>query len=154
MFVELTSPAFWIAVAQIIAIDVVLSGDNAVVIALACRNLNPELRRKGIFWGVAGAAHGSLFLLLFGLAVSIPLIIWSSQLILKLMERWPLVVTLGAALLGYVSGQMIATDPGLAGLLADAPSWLPKAAGMVGALLVVAAGKLLEARQPVDITVE
>jgi len=233
MPLEFTSPVFWLAVAQIIAIDVVLSGDNAVVIALACRNLAPEQRRKGIFWGVAGAvslrvvlttfaalvmdlpwlklvggllllwigiklllpedddgheinaaehlwgavktiivadfvmsldnvigvagaAHGSLFLLLFGLAVSIPLIVWSSQLILKLMERWPVIVTLGAALLGYVAGEMMIGDPGVAGHLADAPAWLPKAVGLGGALLVVAAGKLLEARRPapVDITVE
>ncbi|HET7774989.1 MAG TPA: TerC family protein [Azospira sp.] len=227
------SLTFWAAVAQIIAIDVVLSGDNAVVIALACRNLAPEQRRKGIFWGVAGAvslrvvlttfaalvmdlpwlklvggllllwigiklllpedddgheisasehlwgavktiivadfvmsldnvigvagaAHGSLFLLLFGLAVSIPLIVWSSQLILRLMERWPVVVTLGAALLGYVAAEMMVSDPGVAGYLAGASPWLLKAAGLAGALLVVLVGKILQARRPAltDITVE
>ncbi len=52
MELDLTSTAFWIAVGQIILIDIVLSGDNAVVIALACRNLSPEQRRTGIFWGV------------------------------------------------------------------------------------------------------
>ncbi len=233
MELDLTSPVFWLAVAQIIAIDVVLSGDNAVVIALACRNLSPEQRKKGIFWGVAGAvslrvvlttfaalvmnlpwlklvggllllwigiklllpedddghdinaadhlwgavktiivadfvmsldnvigvagaSHGSLFLLLFGLAVSIPLIVWSSQLILKLMERWPVVVTLGAALLGFVAGEMIAADPGLAPWLTGTPAWLPKAVGLLAAVLVVLAGKVLQARRPapVDITVE
>jgi YjbE family integral membrane protein len=163
------SHEFWIAVLQIIAIDIVLSGDNAVVIALACRNLPPAQRRLGILWGVAGAvglrvvltafaagllgfpwlkliggclllwiavklllpeepegpdiaapkqlgaavktiivadfvmsldnviavaaaARDSMTLLLFGLAVSIPLIIWSSQIILKLMERFPVIV--------------------------------------------------------------
>ncbi len=192
MELDLTSAAFWIAVGQIILIDIVLSGDNAVVIALACRNLSPEQRKKGILWGVvgaiglrvvltvfaalvmnlpwlkfvgglllvwiavklmlpedeeghdiepsahlwgavktivvadfvmsldnviavAGAAHGSLALLLFGLAVSIPLIVWSSQLILRWMERWPWIVLFGAGLLGYVAGQMIFTDPGVIG---------------------------------------
>lgn len=181
------SHEFWIAVLQIIAIDIVLSGDNAVVIALACRNLPPEQRKKGIFWGVAGAvslrvvltafaagllgfpwlkliggclllwiavklllpeeaegaeieaphqlwgavktiivadfvmsldnvigvaaaSRDSIVLLLFGLAVSIPLIVWSSQIIMRLMERHPIIVTLGAALLGYVAGGMLVSD--------------------------------------------
>lgn len=184
------SHEFWIAVLQIIAIDIVLSGDNAVVIALACRNLPPAQRRLGILWGVAGAvglrvvltafaagllgfpwlkliggclllwiavklllpeepegadiaaptqlaaavktiivadfvmsldnvigvaaaARDSMTLLLFGLAVSIPLIIWSSQIILKLMERFPVIVTLGAGLLGYVAGGMLVSDVAL-----------------------------------------
>ncbi|HXE39489.1 MAG TPA: TerC family protein [Azonexus sp.] len=220
---DLTSSFFWIAVGQIILIDLVLSGDNAVVIALACRNLSPEQRKTGIFWGVAGAvslrvvltvfaalvmnlpwlkaaggllllwiavklmlpedeegfdiepsahlwgavktivvadfvmsldnvigvagaAHGSLVLLLFGLAVSIPLIVWSSQLILHWMERWPSIVLFGAALLGYVAGQMIFSDPGMTGLLPPLPEWSAKVAGAVGALLVVGVGRWLEQR--------
>ena len=220
---DLTSAAFWIAVGQIILIDIVLSGDNAVVIALACRNLSPEQRRVGIFWGVAGAvslrvvltvfaalvmnlpwlklvgglllvwiaiklmlpedeeghdieasahlwgavktivvadfvmsldnvigvagaAQGSVILLLFGLAVSIPLIVWSSQIILRWMERWPWIVLLGAGLLGYVSGQMIFTDPGVVGVLPPLPEWAAKAAGAIGALLVVVVGRWLEQR--------
>jgi len=223
MELDLTSTAFWVAVGQIILIDIVLSGDNAVVIALACRNLSPEQRRTGIFWGVAGAvslrvvltvfaalvmnlpwlkmvgglllvwiavklmlpedeeghdidasanlwgavktiviadfvmsldnviavagaAHGSLVLLLFGLAVSIPLIVWSSQLILRWMERWPWIVLLGAGLLGYVSGQMIFSDPGVIGLLPELPAWSARAAGAIGALLVVVIGRWLEQR--------
>ena len=223
MELDLTSSVFWVAVGQIILIDIVLSGDNAVVIALACRNLTPEQRKTGIFWGVAGAiglrvvltvfaalvmnlpwlklvggllliwiavklmlpeeeeghdiqasahlwgavktiivadfvmsldnviavagaAHGSLALLLFGLAVSIPLIVWSSQLILRWMERWPWIVLLGAALLGYVAGQMIFTDPGVIGLLPPLPAWSAKAAGTIGALLVVVVGRWLEQR--------
>ena len=223
MELDLTSTVFWVAVGQIILIDIVLSGDNAVVIALACRNLTPEQRKTGIFWGVAGAiglrvvltvfaalvmnlpwlklvggllliwiavklmlpeedeghdiqasghlwgavktiivadfvmsldnviavagaAHGSLALLLFGLAVSIPLIVWSSQLILHWMERWPWIVLLGAGLLGYVSGQMIFTDPGVLGLLPPLPEWSAKAAGAIGALLVVVVGRWLEQR--------
>lgn len=223
MELDLTSAAFWIAVGQIILIDIVLSGDNAVVIALACRNLSPEQRKKGILWGVvgavslrvvltifaalvmnlpwlkfvgglllvwiavklmlpeddeghdiqssehlwgavktivvadfvmsldnviavAGAAHGSLALLLFGLAVSIPLIVWSSQLILHWMERFPSIVLFGAGLLGYVAGQMIFSDPGVIGLLPALPAWSAKMAGVVGALLVVGVGRWLEQR--------
>lgn len=223
MELDLSSSLFWIAVGQIILIDIVLSGDNAVVIALACRNLSPEQRKTGIFWGVAGAislrvvltvfaalvmnlpwlkmvggllliwiavklmlpedeeghdieasanlwgavktivvadfvmsldnvigvagaAQGSLVLLLFGLAVSIPLIVWSSQVILRWMERWPWIVLLGAGLLGYVAGQMIFTDPGIVGLLQPLPAWSAKAAGAIGALLVVIVGRWLEQR--------
>ncbi len=223
MELDLTSAAFWIAVGQIILIDIVLSGDNAVVIALACRNLAPEQRRKGIFWGVAGAvslrvvltifaalvmnlpwlkcvgglllvwiaiklmlpedeeghdiepsahlwgavktivvadfvmsldnvigvagaAHGNLALLLFGLAVSIPLIVWSSQLILHWMERFPVIVLLGAGLLGYVAGQMIFSDPGVRALLPSLPEWSATLAGAIGAALVVGVGRWLEQR--------
>lgn len=223
MELDFTSSLFWIAVGQIILIDIVLSGDNAVVIALACRNLSPEQRKTGIFWGVAGAvslrvvltvfaalvmnlpwlklvggllliwiavklmlpeegeghdiasssnlwgavktivvadfvmsldnviavagaAHGSLALLLFGLAVSIPLIVWSSQLILHWMERWPSIVLFGAALLGYVAGQMIFSDPGVLALLPELPVWSGKVAGAVGAVLVVGVGRWLEQR--------
>ena len=223
MELDFTSAAFWLAVGQIILIDIVLSGDNAVVIALACRNLAVDQRKKGIFWGVAGAvslrvvlttcaalvmnlpwlkvvggllllwiavklmlpedeegedieasahlwgagktiivadfvmsldnviavagaAHGSLVLLLFGLAVSIPLIVWSSQLILHWMERFPSIVLFGAGLLGYVAGQMIFTDPGVLSLLPALPTWSSKLAGGVGALLVVAVGRWLEQR--------
>jgi YjbE family integral membrane protein len=223
MELDLTSAVFWVAVGQIILIDIVLSGDNAVVIAMACRNLSPEQRRIGIVWGVAGAvslrvvltvfaalvmnlpwlklvgglllvwiavklmlpedeeghdiepsahlwgavktivvadfvmsldnvigvagaAHGSLVLLLFGLAVSIPLIVWSSQLIMHWMERFPSIVLFGAALLGYVAGQMIFSDPGVAAVLPQLPEWSAKVAGMVGALLVVFVGRWLERR--------
>ena len=224
---------FWVAVLQIIMIDIVLSGDNAVVIALACRNLPPEQRRKGIFWGVtgavglrvvltmlaalvmnlpwlkfvggllllwigvkllvpededghdispashlwgavrtiivadfvmsldnvigvAGASHGNLFLLIFGLLVSIPLIVWSSQIILHLMERWPVVVVIGAGLLGWVAGTMLWTDPALAEWASKAPSWLGVAVPAFFTLLVVGLGKWLERRslRRRDITIE
>lgn len=223
MEIDFTSAAFWIAVGQIILIDIVLSGDNAVVIALACRNLSPEQRKKGIFWGVAGAvglrvvltvfaalvmnlpwlkftggllllwiavklmlpededghdiepsahlwgavktivvadfvmsldnvigvagaAHGNLALLLFGLAVSIPLIVWSSQLILHWMERFPVIVLFGAGLLGYVAGQMIFSDPGVRAVLPPLLTWSATLAGGMGALLVVSLGRWLERR--------
>ncbi len=221
---DLSSPDFWLAVLQIIAIDLVLSGDNAVVIALACRNLPEEQRRRGVLYGVAGAvglrvmltafavsvlgypylklvggllrlwigvklllpeegeghdikatpglagavqtiivadavmsldnvigvaaaAKGSLFLLLFGLAVSIPLIIWSSHLMLKFMERFPIVVTLGAGLLGYVAGGMMVSDKAVeAQVLAVVPAG-HTLAGFACAILVVAAGLILARRR-------
>ena len=220
---EFAAPPLWLAAMEVIAVNLLLSADNAVVIALACRNLSPEQRKTGIFWGVAGAislrvvltvfaalvmnlpwlkmvggllliwiavklmlpedaeghdidasanlwgavktivvadfvmsldnvigvagaAQGSLVLLLFGLAVSIPLIVWSSQVILRWMERWPWIVLLGAGLLGYVAGQMIFTDPGVVGLLPPLPAWSAKAAGGIGALLVVIVGRWLEQR--------
>ena len=182
----------WLGVGQIILIDLVLGGDNAIVIALACRNLPPALRLKGILWGTVGAVairvilvafavtllqmpylkivggvvlfwigvkliyedvdcngevHGSdrllsavktiivadlvmsidnvvavasaaeqsggdhqLMLVVFGILVSIPVIIWGSTLVLKLMSHFPFIVTLGAALLGYLAGAMIVSD--------------------------------------------
>lgn len=221
---EFGSTQFWLAVFQIIMIDIVLSGDNAVVIALACRNLPREQRRKGILWGVvgavtlrviltafaailldlpylkliggvllfwigiklllpedghadgeisaadnlwgavktiivadlvmsidnvvgvAGAAHGNLPLLIFGLLVSIPLIVWSSQLMLKLMDRFPIIVTVGAALLGWVAGGMMATDyavnPWFEAHFTHAATVLAAA----GAVLVVVIGRLLATR--------
>ena len=228
----INAPGFWVAVLQIVLIDIVLSGDNAVVIALACRNLPPEQRRLGILWGVVGAvglrvaltlfavgllgfpwlklgggvlllwigiqllvpegedgpdikpadhlfgairtiivadfvmsldnvigvaaaAKGNVYLLGFGLVVSIPLIVWSSQLILKLMERFPVVVVLGAGLLGWVAGEMMVGDLAIREWVA---TQLPSAhyvAPVLGALLVVAVGKWMERRSAAgrDVTI-
>ena len=221
---DLSSPQFWIAVLQIILIDILLSGDNAVVIALACRNLPPRQRRLGVFWGVAGAiilrvtltffavsllaisylkiigaalllwigvkliqpqhpsegheikaaghllgairtiiiadlvmsldnviavaaaAHDSLFLLIFGLALSIPLMVWASQLILGLMDRFPSVIVLGGALLGWVGLSMAVHDPVMKDWMMAQPAWLNWVAPAAGAALVVAVGKLLSLR--------
>ncbi|WP_079437073.1 TerC family protein [Zoogloea sp. LCSB751] len=220
---EFLVPTFWIGLLQIVAIDLVLSGDNAVVIALACRRLQPEQRRIGIFWGVAGAvglrvvltafaasllglawlklvgglvllwigtklllpeddgaheidaatsvagavktiivadfvmsvdnvigvagaAGDSLVLLGLGLAVSIPIIVWSSQLIMKCMERFPLIVTLGAALLGWVAGGMVVDDPLWRSVVIDHPAWLRPAAGLAGVLVVLGTARLLQRR--------
>jgi len=221
---DLSSPQFWIAVLQIILIDIVLSGDNAVVIALACRNLPPRQRRLGIFWGVSGAiilrvtltffavsllaipylkivgaalllwigvkliqpqddgegheiraagnllgairtiiiadlvmsldnviavaaaARDSLFLLIFGLALSIPLMVWASQLILRLMDRFPSIIVLGGALLGWVGLSMAVNDPVVKDWVAAQAAWLNWVAPAAGAGLVVAVGKLLSLR--------
>ena len=222
------TPEFWFAVSQIILIDIVLGGDNAVVIALACRQLPPNLRTKGIVWGTVGAilirvvliffaltllsipylklvgaalllwigvkllvaeneGHGDIAasdklwaavrtvvvadlvmsvdnviaiagaaesaggdhkmpLVIFGLLVSIPIIVWGSQLVLKLMDRFPIIITVGGMLLGWIAGTMAVTDPALAG-------WLPVtwevryAAAVSGALLVLGLGIWLNRRQ-------
>ncbi len=223
---QLTTPAFWVAVVQIIIVDILLAGDNAVVIALACRNLPPNLQKKGIFWGVfgaialrivltafaatlltlpwlkiigglallwigvklllpehdsehevegssnlggavrtvivadfvmsldnvigvAGAAKGNIMLLVFGLIVSIPLVVVGSKLILKLIERWPVVILLGGALLGWIAGDLIATDPASAPMMSTLPPWAHYVFAVAGALLVVAIAKLIARRQQV-----
>jgi YjbE family integral membrane protein len=177
---------FLVGLVKIILVNIVLSGDNAVVIALACRNLPLHQRKKAVFWGsfgaialrviltfvvvwllkipfveivggallvwiainllkgeeegeniksstnmlgaiktiiiadlimsldnvvaVAGAANGNLVLIGIGLAISIPLIIWASQLLMNLMNRFPVIIVLGAGLLGYTAGEMVLKD--------------------------------------------
>lgn len=232
----LTSPEFWLAVGQIIMIDILLGGDNAVVIALACRKLPDAQRRMGIIYGTAGAIglrviliffaltllaipflkivgalllvwigvkllapddegeHGNIegsdrlwaavktvivadlvmsidnviaiagaaegaggehkmFLVVFGLVVSIPIIVWGSQFVIKLMDRFPLIITAGGMLLGWIAGTMLVTDPAVANPLEW--GWFPKlpqtdeiryGAGVLGALLVFLIGKALARR--------
>ncbi|MBL8390735.1 MAG: TerC family protein [Candidatus Accumulibacter sp.] len=222
---DLASTAFWISVLQIIAIDVLLGGDNAVVIALACRRLPEAQRNKGIFWGVfgaialrviliyfalqllavpylkfvggvllfwigiklilpehedahghvqgsstllgaiktiivadavmsvdnviavAGAAHGSIVLVVFGIAVSIPIVVWGSKLVLALMDRFPVVITAGGGLLGWIGGGMLLTDPAVPTQWSESLPHSHYIASGVGALLVVALGKWQASRQ-------
>ena len=232
-----TTPEFWVAVGQIIMIDILLGGDNAVVIALACRKLPPKQRTQGILWGTAGAivlrivliffalqllaipflkiigavllvwigvklllpeheeghsnidgsdklwgavktviiadlvmsvdnviaiagaaeATGgdhSMVLVIFGVLVSIPIIVWGSQMVIKLMDRYPLIITVGGMLLGWIAGTMLVTDPALVKpevmpqlpkiIVAD---WVRYTAGVAGALLVLGLGKWLALRQ-------
>ena len=233
----LLTPEFWVAVGQIIMIDILLGGDNAVVIALACRKLPPPQRTKGIIWGTAGAivlrviliffalqllaipflklvgallllwigvklllpedgdGHGEIEgsdrlwgavktvivadlvmsvdnviaiagaaetaggdhtmpLVIFGLVVSIPIIVWGSQLVIGLMDRYPVIITLGAMLLGWIAGTMAVSDPAF--INPDVVPQVPKlvvtdivkyGAGVAGALLVLALGKYLQARR-------
>jgi YjbE family integral membrane protein len=231
---------FWIAVGQIILIDIVLGGDNAVVIALACRKLPPAMRTKGILWGTAGAiglrvvliffaltllaipylklvgavllvwigvkllapdeeGHGNIessdklmaaiktiivadlvmsidnviaiagaaesaggdhkmALVIFGLLVSIPIIVWGSQLVIKLMDRFPSIILIGGMLLGWIAGTMAVTDPAVlphvpttaaakAGALPEVADSLRYGAGVAGALLVLAIGMLVKKRR-------
>jgi len=215
---------FWVAVLEIIAIDVLLGGDNAVVIALACRDLPPEQRRRGIFWGVfgaialrvvliffaisllqvpylkivgallllwigvklllpesadskreveasqhlwgavktivvadavmsldnviaiAGAANDNMLLVVFGLVVSVPIIVWGSKLVLHLMERFPWLITAGGALLGWIAGGMFVHDVAATEWVGANAPWLRMAAPLIGAVLVVTLGKLIGAR--------
>ncbi len=220
---DLTSGAFWAALGSIILANVVLSGDNAVVIALAARSLPAHQQKKAIFWGsgaaivmrivltliavemlkwpwlkvvgallllyigvsllqedagdgdeahevggmaaairtilvadlvmsldnvlaVAAAAKGDTVLLVVGLAVSIPLIIFGSTLLLKVMERFPIIITLGAALLGFLAGEMLLTDPAVIERFGVLPHDVVNAAGVVGAVLVVGIGLWLQRR--------
>jgi YjbE family integral membrane protein len=221
---SLDSPDFWVALAQIIGINIVLSGDNAVVIALAARSLPPRQQKQAVLWGsgaavvmrivltvaavellrlpwlklvgaallfwiavklllpesegdgagnagagmaaavktiliadlvmsldnviaVAAAAKGSLALLVIGLAISIPLVVFGSTLLLGLMERFPVIITIGAALLGWVAGEMLITDPVAKDWIDADAAWLHYAAPAAGAILVVAVGKWLAKRR-------
>src|SRR5882757_9049752 len=130
----MAEPTFWIAVGKIIWINILLSGDNALVIALACRGLKPRHRLWGMVLGagaavllriifadivmsldnviaVAAAANGSVPLLVLGLAISVPLIVAGAALIMALLSKLPVLVWAGAALLGWIAGDVIATDP-------------------------------------------
>jgi len=222
--VEFGTPQFWLAGLEIIVINILLSGDNAVVIALACRNLPEKQRRWGIFWGafgaialrivltifavslltlpwlkiigavlllwigvkliadesgeggheiqatdqlyaavrtviiadlvmsldnvigVAAAAKGSLTLLIFGLVLSIPLVIVGSQLIMKAIERFPILIVAGGGLLGYVAGEMAVTDTAIADWINANAHWLHWGLPVAGIVLVVGVARLLQAR--------
>lgn len=221
----ISEPGFWLALAQIIWIDLLLSGDNAVVIAMACRGLSPRRRRVGmilgagvavmlrvlfagvvttlmswpwlklgggiaLFWvaanlvaggdeneeasdatdsllraiwiiavadvvmsldnviAIAAAAKGSWLLLMIGLAISIPMIVAGSAFLMAVLDRFPIVVWAGCALLGFIAGELIATDPGLAGFIGHLEgTWMEKAAGIAGALIAMAIGYALRQRR-------
>ncbi len=230
--------AFWIPLFKIIWINIVLSGDNAVVIALAARSLPPRQQTLAVAWGsgaavamrivltlfavallqlpylkllgavlllwigvqlllpeegeadidghenmlaaiktiliadlvmsldnviaVAAAAGDSVTLLILGLGVSIPLVIFGSTLLMKVMERFPIIITAGGALLGFVAGEMAVSDPALGDWMSANFQMLEKRpmlagfgldliVGLVGAALVVAVGKLLARKQTVAV---
>lgn len=234
---QFMTPEFWVAVGQIIMIDILLGGDNAVVIALACRKLPAQQRTQGILWGTAGAIllrvvliyfaltllaipflklvgaallvwigvkllapdpdddhgninasdkllaaiktiivadlvmsidnviaiagaaqgaadHHEMPLVIFGLLVSIPIIVWGSQLVIKLMDRFPAIITFGGMLLGWIAGTMFVSDPAVANpdtlpwmlKIDQANDWIKYGAGIAGALMVLGIGKWLAAR--------
>ena len=223
-----STPQFWVDVFKIIMIDLLLSGDNAVVIALACRNLPQAQRKKGIIYGVGGAiglrivltffavsllalpylklvgallllwigvklilpeedhntdnikadtrllgaiktiiiadfvmsldnvlgvaaaAKGNVPLLVFGLLISIPMIAWSSQLVLKLIDRFPFIIYAGGALLGYVAGEMLVGEV-LFKPLVEARHYLHWLIPSSCAVLVLVVGKWLAQREPVAV---
>ncbi|WP_374563559.1 TerC family protein [Ideonella sp.] len=223
---DFTSAAFWAALGSIIWVNILLSGDNAVVIALAARGLPPHQQKKAIFFGsaaaivmrivltliavemlkwpwlkivggvllvyigvsllleegegeegdgstentgllaairtilvadlvmsldnvlaVAAAAKGNTVLLVLGLAISIPLIIFGSTLLLKVMERFPVIITLGAALLGWLAGEMILTDPAVVARFGELPHTTQYIGAAIGAALVVGLGLFIKKRQ-------
>jgi YjbE family integral membrane protein len=223
MFEFLWDHQFWVGLGQIILINIVLSGDNAVVIALAARSLPPKQQTQAVFWGagaavvmriiltivavellklpylkivgalllfwiaiklllpedddgndidssdnlwtaiktiliadlvmsldnviaVAAAARDSLLLLILGLAISIPLVIFGATMLMKLMDRWPIIITIGAGLLGWVAGEMMATDPLIKDWVDAHAHFLHWVAPAVGAAMVVVAGRWLAAR--------
>jgi YjbE family integral membrane protein len=135
------SDKLWAAVKTVIVADLVMSVDNVIAIAGAAES----------------AGHHQMGLVIFGLLVSIPIIVWGSQLVIKLMDRFPLIITVGGMLLGWIAGTMSVTDPGILPYLpttpAEKPGGLPEVAdalrygaGVAGALLVLAIGMLVKKR--------
>jgi YjbE family integral membrane protein len=219
----LQTTEFWIGLLKIIWINIILSGDNAVVIALAARGLPPHQQQKAILFGsgaavvlrialtvvaakllalsylqiiggvlllwigtqllhgedgeegegkehsglmtairtiliadlvmsldnviaVAAAAKGSMTLLVLGLAISIPMVVFGSQLMIKLMDRFPVIITLGAALIGWVGGETIVSDVALTSIVGANP-WLHYAGPALGAAVVLAIGKMSSSKK-------
>jgi len=135
------SDKLWGAVKTVIVADLVMSVDNVIAIAGAAET--------------AGGDH-TMPLVIFGLLVSIPIIVWGSQLVIKLMDRYPVIITFGAMLLGWIAGSMAVSDPAVVN--PEVLPQLPKlivgdgvkyGAGVAGALLVLAIGKALQARRGV-----
>jgi YjbE family integral membrane protein len=227
---DMFSTPWWSALLAIVMIDLVLAGDNAIVIALAARNLPPKLKQRAIVWGtvgaivvrsvmtvgvvwllqipglllagglgllwiayklladqgadeehgpsaatfwgamktiivadalmgvdnvlgVAGAAHGAFDLVIIGLLVSVPIVVFGSSLVLKLVERFPSIIALGAAVLAFTAAQMVVSEPLLAAYLGDpkaeltqtqeAARWAIYGLAVVG---VIAAGRWRQRR--------
>jgi predicted tellurium resistance membrane protein TerC len=146
-----SSDKLWSAVKTVIVADFVMSVDNVIAIAGAAEG--------------AGGDH-QMPLVIFGLLVSIPIIVWGSQIVLGLMTRYPFIVTLGAMLLGWIAGTMAVTDPAIVAYLPlDAEASKPDrpevealvryGAGALCALLVLAIGKIVASRQkPVDYPIQ
>jgi YjbE family integral membrane protein len=225
------SPAFWEGLFKIIGVNIVLSGDNAVVIALASRSLPPHLRNKAIWFGalgavalrlifsffivelmavpyikiigallllwigvkmivpehgnhgsegggsttsniwsavrtiiiadavmsldnviaIAAAAKGNIPLIGLGLAMSVPLIIYGSTLILNVFIRYPILIIAGAGLIGWIAGEIWISDPAIAdwthALIEAYGTWLEMASAAAGALFVVVVGKIIAAQK-------
>ncbi|ABZ83036.1 conserved hypothetical protein [Heliomicrobium modesticaldum Ice1] len=210
---EFITPAFVSSLLAIVAIDLVLAGDNAIVIGLAARNLPREHQRKAIIWGtvgaiiiraiatvavvgllkipgllfiggllllwiaykliveekehdikpeknvmaairtiviadavmgidnvlaVAGAAHGSFLLVVLGLLISVPIVVWGSTLFIRLVERFPIILYLGAGVIAWTAGSMVTHEPYLKGGIAGTPvlGWLVPAVFTVGVILL------------------
>jgi YjbE family integral membrane protein len=222
---EFLTAQFWLGLGTIVWVNIILSGDNAVVIALAARSLPERQQKLAILWGaaaavvlrivltvvavkllelpylklvgaaallwiavqllvpeegsesggaassshllgaiktiliadlvmsvdnvlaVAAAAKGSFPLLLIGLGISVPLVVFGATMLMGLMERFPVIIILGAAILGWTAGEMGATDPAVAEWVRLHASWLHWGAPALGGALVVAVGKWLSRRR-------
>jgi YjbE family integral membrane protein len=125
------SDKLWAAVKTVIVADFVMSLDNVIAIAGAAQ--------------AAGGDH-QMPLVIFGLLVSIPIIVWGSQLVIKLMDRFPLIITLGGMLLGWIAGTMAITDPAVVPHV-PGDAWLRYAAGAAGAALVWLIGVAIKMRR-------
>jgi YjbE family integral membrane protein len=121
-----SSSNLWGAIKTILIADLVMSLDNVI--------------------GVAAAAKGSMVLLVLGLLISIPLVIFGATMLMRLMERFPVIITIGAGILGWVAGEMAATDPILKDWVDANAAWLHWAAPAAGVVFVVVLGKWLAAR--------
>jgi len=237
---EALTSQFWLGLGAIIWVNIILSGDNAVVIALAARSLPSHQQKQAVIWGagaavvlrivltivavellklpylkllggvllfwiavkllvpedgdgdgiesssnllgaiktiliadlvmsldnviaVAAVAKGSVLLLVLGLLISIPLVVFGATMLMKVMERYPVIIVVGAALIGYVSGEMLVTDPVVVGWFRVNYHWIIdfelftlwdhkfelSVAGLIGAALVVALGKWIAGRKAV-----
>jgi YjbE family integral membrane protein len=227
---EFLTAQFWLGLGTIVWVNVILSGDNAVVIALAARSLPQRQQKLAILWGaaaavvlrivltvvavkllelpylklvgaaallwiavqllvpeeesenggaassshllgaiktilvadlvmsvdnvlaVAAAAKGSFPLLLIGLGISVPLVVFGATMLMGLMERFPVIIILGAVILGWTAGDMGSTDPAVTEWVRLHASWLHWGAPVLGAVLVVAVGKWLSRRRRVRAT--
>lgn len=215
---------FWLLLLQIMAVNLILSGDNAVVIALACRNLPPQQQRWGIFCGagmavalllmftvfvsyllevpylriifggllfwiayrlmqpeeemaavkaarslaqairiilvadlvmsfdnivaVAAVAKGNFTLMALGLAISIPMVVYGAAVLIKLLNRFPVIVPGAAALIGFVGGAIMLNDPAWSAWIVGHAAWATDALPLASATLVVVAGRIAARRQP------
>ena len=235
---EVMTSQFWLGLGAIIWVNIILSGDNAVVIALAARSLPEKQQKQAVFWGAAAAvllrivltlvavellrlpylklvggallfwialkllipeddggddvtssshlmgaiktiliadlvmsldnviavaavAKGSFMLLVLGLLISIPLVVYGATMLMRLMDRYPAIITVGAALIGFVAGEMAVTDPVVIGWFERSAHWMidlevlslsgykleVSVAGLIGAVLVVVVGKWLAQRK-------
>jgi YjbE family integral membrane protein len=235
---EVMTSQFWLGLGAIVWVNIILSGDNAVVIALAARSLPEKQQKQAVFWGAAAAvvlrvvltvvavellrlpylkiiggallfwialkllmpedddgddvvssshlvgaiktiliadlvmsldnviavaavAKDSFMLLVLGLLISIPLVVYGATMLMKLMARYPAIITVGAALIGFVAGEMMVTDPVVIGWFEQSAHWMVdlevlnvaghklevSVAGLIGAILVVVAGKWLARRK-------
>jgi YjbE family integral membrane protein len=121
--------------------DSMMSAIGAIVIADLVMSLDNVI-------AVAAAAKGDITLLIVGLAISIPLVILGANLLAGLMERYPAIIAIGAAVIGFVAGEMAVTDPAIKEWVDANAAWLHSAAPLAGALAVVAVGRWRAARAP------